>query len=389
MTMLKLFGIIFFCGLFPPSHQVLSGLSCAISPTTMEKVLSDAIFGNNLLQSHLNGLVLPNILSGGGLLNSPISITGLHLVKVRLPKLSVLLAPGTGMKMTISARLQLSGNCLIGLIPEAIDILVDVKITTNIKCANFESGTVQVIIEDCLCILGTAKVKLFSGLVSLSINDIILTHLTATLPRVVCPVVGVVINLVNIRLLGSLNAVFPVGEAGMIHYRLASLPVTSNFFLGMDLDGSVMQVGGSIIPHDSSPSSLPPLLDHSMILTMREGFVCAAVTLLLQIGTQTMPCTLEYVSVAATLATSMCPQFPQCSACHGTSPLTIKIELVGNPVVILEENKATLELSVLIQLFIKPLDGPIITVLLLKADLRLNVQVSVTGGRLVLILNLG
>ncbi|NWH75899.1 BPIB4 protein, partial [Piaya cayana] len=389
MTMLKLFGIIFFCGLFLPSQGVLSGLSCAISPGAMEDVLSDAILRTSLLQRHLQGLVLPNIMREGGLLNSPTSITGLHLVKVRLPKLSVRLLSGIGIKMTISARLQLSGNCLIGLLPELIDIFVDVKIAANIKCASFESGTVQVVIEECLCILGTVKVKLLSGLLSLSINDVILAELTTTLPRVVCPVVDIVINHANIELLSTLNAVVPVGKTGMIHYQLASLPFTSGLFLGMDLDGAVMQVGGSIIPHDSSSSALPPLLDNRMVMALREGFINSILVLMLQIGPQTLPCTAESFSGASQLQEAILILLPsECPACRGTSPLTIKITLLGKPVIVLEENKATVELSVLIQLSVKPLDGPIITLLLLKADLRLNVQVSITGGRLVLVLSL-
>lgn len=52
---------------------------------------------------------------------------------------------------------------LVGLLSELIDILVEVNITANIKCTNFESGTFQVVTEDCLCILGAIKVKVLSG----------------------------------------------------------------------------------------------------------------------------------------------------------------------------------------------------------------------------------
>lgn len=36
MKVLKIFGIIFFCGLLSPSQEVLSGLSCAVSPRAMQ-----------------------------------------------------------------------------------------------------------------------------------------------------------------------------------------------------------------------------------------------------------------------------------------------------------------------------------------------------------------
>ncbi|XP_074698903.1 BPI fold-containing family B member 4-like isoform X2 [Strix aluco] len=390
MTMLKLFGIVFFCGLLSPSQEVLSGLSCAVSAGAMQNVLSDAILQNGLLQQHLQGLVLPNILGEGGLLNSPTSITGLHLVKVWLPKLSVVLLPGIGVQLTIAAKLELSGNCLVGLLSELIDILVDVNITANIKCTNFESGTVQVVIEDCLCILGAIKIKLLSGLLSLSVNEIVLNQLTATLPGLLCPVVDIVVNLVNIQLLGTLNAVIPVGTAGTIHYQLASLPFTSGLFLGLDLDGAVKQVGGSIIPHDSSPSALPPLLDRLLVLGLRQSFLNAVLSLLIQIPPQTFPCTSEAFSGASHLQEAITTLIPAgCSACPGTSPLSIKLALSGNPLILLEENKATVELSVVIQVFVKSLDGSILNLLLLKADLALNARVSIAGGRLVLGLSLG
>ncbi|NXJ83651.1 BPIB4 protein, partial [Trogon melanurus] len=390
MTTLKVFGFLFFCGLLSPSQEALSGLSCAVSPGAMQNVLSDAIIQKGLLQQYMQGLVVPNIVGEGSLLNSPTSITGLHLVRVRLPKLFVVLLPGIGVQLTIVTKLELSGNCLVGLLSDLIDILVDVNITANIKCTNFESGTVQVVVEDCLCVLGTIKIKVLSGLLSLSVNEIVLKQLTATLPGLLCPVVHIVVNLVNIQLMGTLNAVVPVGTAGTIHYQLASLPFTSGMFLSLDLDGVVKQVGGGIIPHDSSPSSLPPLLGKLLALGLGQSFLNAALSLLIQIPPQTFTCTPESFSGASSLQEAIMTLIPAgCSSCPGTSGLSITLALSGKPLILLEENKATVELSVMIQVFVKGSDGSIINLLLLRADLGLNARVSVVGGRLVLGLSLG
>ncbi|NXD84429.1 BPIB4 protein, partial [Halcyon senegalensis] len=390
VTMLKLFGIVFFCGLLSPSQEVLSGLSCAVSPEAMKKVLSDAMLRSGLLQRHMQSLMIPNIMSEGGLLNSPTSITGLRLVKTRHPTLSVALLSGIGLQVTIAAKLELSGNCLIGLLSELIDILVDVSITANIKCTNFESGTVQVVVEDCLCILGAVKIRLLSGLLSVSINDIVLRHLTATLPGLLCPVLNIVVNLVNIQLLATLNLVTPVGTVGTVHYQLASTPLASSLYLRLDLDGTVKQVGGDIIPHDSSPCALPPLLDKMLVMGVHQNFLNAIVSLMVQMPPQTFSCTPAEFSSASHLQEAIMALVPAgCSACHGTSPLSLKLMLSGNPLFLLEENKATIELSVLIQVFIKRLDGPNLNLLLLKANVVLNVRLSVAGGRLMLGLSLG
>uniref|UniRef100_A0A8B9ELT1 Lipid-binding serum glycoprotein N-terminal domain-containing protein n=1 Tax=Anser cygnoides TaxID=8845 RepID=A0A8B9ELT1_ANSCY len=357
MKLLKLFGIVFFCGLLSPSWGVLSGLSCAVSPGAMQKVLSDAVIQNGLLQKHLQGLVLPNIMGEGGLLNSPTSITGLHLVRVQLPKLSVALLPGIGVQLAIAARLDLSGNCLVGLLSELIDISVDVTITANIKCTNFELGTVQVIIDDCFCILGAVKIKLLSGLLSLSVNDIVLNQLTATLP-----------GLVSMKIPAQSCSRLPEG-------------------LGRPWGSGGP---GSIIPHDSSASALPPLLDRLLVMGLRQSFLNAILSLLIQVQPQTFTCSPEAFSGAKQLQEAILTLFPSgCSRCSMTSPLSIRIELFGKPLILLENNKATVELSVMIQVFVKRLDGSILNVLLLKADLSLNVHVSISGSSLVLALSLG
>ncbi|NXI62586.1 BPIB4 protein, partial [Anseranas semipalmata] len=390
MKLLKLFGIVFFCGLLSPSQGVLSGLSCAVSPGAMQKVLSDAIIQNGLLQKHLQGLVVPNIMDEGGLLNSPTSITGLRLLRVRLPKLAVALLPGIGVQLVINARLDLGGSCLVGLLSELIDISVDVTITAKIKCTNFELGVVQVVIDDCFCILGAVKIKLLSGLLSLSINDLVLNQLTATLPGLLCPVMNIVVNLVNIQLLGTLNAVIPVGTVGTIHYHLASLPFASGMFLGLDLDGAVQRVGGSIIPHDASASALPPLLDKLLVVGLRQSFINAILSLLIQVQPQTFTCTPEAFSGAKQLQEAILALFPPgCSSCSVTSTLSIRIELLGKPLILLENNRATITLSVMVQVFIKSADGSILNLLLLKADLSLNVRLSIAGSSLVLAVSLG
>uniref|UniRef100_A0A8B9ZT32 Lipid-binding serum glycoprotein N-terminal domain-containing protein n=1 Tax=Anas zonorhyncha TaxID=75864 RepID=A0A8B9ZT32_9AVES len=353
-------------------------LGCCPMPALMQRcfpVLSDAVIQNGLLQKHLQGLVLPNIMGDGGLLNSPTSITGLHLVRVRLPKLSVALLPGIGVQLAIAARLDLSGNCLVGLLSELIDISVDVTITANIKCTNFELGAVQVVIDDCFCILGAVKIKLLSGWLSPE-----LSHSCFLLQ--LCPVIDIIVNLVNIQFLGTLNGMFPVElwlPCVLCHLTLVPSP-----------QGAVQQVGGSIIPHDSSASALPPLLDRLLVLGLRQSFLNAILSLLIQVQPQTFTCTPEAFSGAKQLQDAVLTLFPSgCSSCSMNSPLSIRIELFGKPLILLENNKATVELSVMIQVFIKRLDGSILNLLLLKADLGLNVHVSISGSSLVLALSLG
>ncbi|XP_065610591.1 BPI fold-containing family B member 4-like [Cyrtonyx montezumae] len=394
MKLLKLFGVVFFCGLLSPTQGVLSGLTCAVSSTAVQQVLYDAMIKSGLLQDRLQDLVLPNIMSDGGVLNSPIIIiTGLHLERSWHPTLSLTLLPGVGIQLVTSVRLDLSGNCLTGLLSEMIAISVDVTITTNIKCTNFESGAVQVIVDDCFCLLGAVKIKLLSSLLSLSVHDIVLSHLTVTLPGLLCPLMDIVFNIMNIQLLSTLDVVIPIGSKGMVHYHLAGSPFTSGSSLMMDLDGMVQQNGGSIIPHDSYASALPLLdylLDKSLVIGLRQGFLSSMLALVLKIQPHTIPCTTEAFSGANQMRDAIIALFPSgCTSCPAASPLSIRVDVVGSPILHLEPNKATVELSVLLQVFVKRPDGSAVNLLLLKADLSLNVRLSIAKSSLMLALSLG
>lgn len=61
----------------------------------------------------------------------------------------------------------------------------------------------------------------------------------------------------------------------------------------------MQQVGGSIIPHDSSASALPPLLDRLLVMGLRQSFLNAILSLLIQVQPQTFTCSPEAVSAAA------------------------------------------------------------------------------------------
>ncbi|NXC44516.1 BPIB4 protein, partial [Penelope pileata] len=386
MQPLKLFGIVLFLALLPPSQGILSGLSCAVSPRAMQQALSKVVFDSGLFQKKLQGLVLPNILGEGGLLNPPTVITGLQLDGVWLPTLAVAVLPGVGLQLSISAQLEFRGNCLVGLLSEVISITADVTITANIKCTNFELGAVQVVVDDCFCILGAVKIGLLSGLLSISVNTIVLNQLTTIVPSLVTRA-G---TAHQCSVMVSHTAVFPIGTKGTVHYHLTGLPFASGSSLGMDLDGTVQQAGGSIVPHHSYSSAMPPLLESMLLIGLRPSFLSSLLFVLLQIQPQTFPCSTEAFSGANQLRDAIIALFPSgCSSCSPTAPLSIHLECVGKPIMLLETNKATVNLSVMIGVFTKRPDSSSLTVLLVKADISLDTLLSIVGGSLVLRFSLG
>lgn len=71
--------------------------------------------------------------------------------------------------------------------------------------------------------------------------------------------------------------------------------------------GTVQQMGGSIIPHDSYASTLPPLLDGLLVIILRQSFLSSLLALLLHIQPYTFPCSSEAVSATALRCTSAAP----------------------------------------------------------------------------------
>ncbi|NXA34314.1 BPIB4 protein, partial [Eudromia elegans] len=412
--MRRLLGALLLCGLVTPSREALPGLSCAVSPRALQNVLAGAILQSGLLRQHLQSLLLSDIVGHGGMIGMHVSITGLRLLEVHVLDLSVILLPGFGVRMSIAMKLDLRGNCLMGLLSEVIDITAEVSVGMNIKCTNYESGTVQVIVEDCLCIFGDVKLNLLSGLLSLSLSDLVHAQLTGTLPALLCSVMNAMVNILNVQLLSMLNAVIQIGTGGTIQYQLANTPFTTDSFLGLDLEAVVQQAGGSIIPYDPSPLPLPPLHNKLLLVGVHESFFNAALRLLIHRQVQTFACTPEAVSTEHRASVAApCLRPPQCPGCSRTSPLSVRIALSGSPRCALEANKATLRLAGSVQLLSQRPDGSLLSLLLLRAvsasgepgaaarrgprliralcsqDLALRVRLSVSGGRLMLAVTLG
>ncbi|CAM4651892.1 unnamed protein product [Caretta caretta] len=386
--MLKVLGIILFCSLLPLSQGVVPGVFSLVSPEGIHNVVSGALLRDGLLQKHLQAIQIPNIVSRGGLLGSFISITGLEVVNIQLPRVSVTLLPGIGGQLTIATKLEISGNLLLSGL---IHISVDVNLIAKVRVTDYSAGVFQVVTEDCQSLLGPFDIRLLLGLLPVSVNGLVSSTLTTTLPSLLCPVVSNITKLVNVQLLGTLNVLVPLGAVGNIQYQLASLPLITDLYVGLDLNAVIQQVGGDNIslPGSAVPVPLPPLQGNVLNLGLSQAFLNAVLSLLGRIQPQTFISKPDVFSGATQLTDAITALIPAgCPSCSVVSPLNIKITVLGPPLITLEANKATVKLSVKIQVFKKYSDGTIQTLLALKADLVLNAQVSVAGGKLLLSVSL-
>ncbi|XP_044841723.1 BPI fold-containing family B member 4-like [Mauremys mutica] len=269
--MLKVLKIVLFCSLLPLSRGVVPGVFSVVSPEGIHKVVSGVLLQDGLLQKHLQAIQIPGIVSRGGLLGSFISITGLEAVNVQLPTVSVTLLPGIGGQLTIATKLEINGNLLLSGL---IHISVDVNLNAKVRVTDYSAGVFQVVIEDCQSLLGPFGIRLLSGFMS------------AAFPT----------TLVSSTALGvgesSNHLLVPLGAVGKIQYQLASLPLITDLYVGLDLNTVIHQLEGGNI---SRPVSAVPVTLQGNVLNLglSQAFLNAALSLLGRIQPQTFISTLD------------------------------------------------------------------------------------------------
>ncbi|KAM4649643.1 LOW QUALITY PROTEIN: uncharacterized protein AAGF69_011353 [Amazona ochrocephala] len=135
----------------------------------------------------LGGGGLLSILGEGGLLSTVQGPTGLRIMDLTVPRVSMWLLPGIGIHLNLYTVVALNGKCLLGL----LDIAVEVN-TSRVRLTMDGTGYPRLVTEGCDTLLGGIQVRLLRGLLPI-VDNLLL-----------CPVVGS-LGLVNNQL-GLVNS---------------------------------------------------------------------------------------------------------------------------------------------------------------------------------------
>ncbi|KAK2491131.1 hypothetical protein MC885_001851 [Smutsia gigantea] len=227
----------------------------------------------------LGGGGVLGVLGEGGILSTVQGITGLRIVELTLPRVSVRLLPGVGVYLSL----------LIGF----LDIAVEVNITAKVRLTMDRTGYPRLVIERCDTLLGGIKVKLLRGLLPNLVDNLVNRVLANVLPDLLCPIVDVVLGLVNDQL-GLVDSLVPLGILGSVQYTFSSLPLVTGEFLELDLNTLVGEAGGELIDYPlgrpaTSPNKkmpvLPPMGDNTNSqLAISANFLGSVLTLLQKQG---------------------------------------------------------------------------------------------------------
>ncbi|XP_038225960.1 BPI fold-containing family B member 4-like [Dermochelys coriacea] len=325
---------------------------------------------------------LLGILGEGGLLSTIQGLTGLRIVELTLPKVSVRLLPGIGVRLDLYTRVAINGKSLLGL----LDIAVEVNITSKARLTMDGTGYPKLVIESCDTLLGGIQIRLLRGLLPI-VDNLLARVLNRLLPELLCPVVDVVLGLVNDEL-GLVNSLVPLGVLGSIQYTVSSLPLVTGQFLEVDLNTVVGRIAGGLIDYPlGKPEAvpMPPMADTaSSQLGLSVNFLGSVISLLqkqealnIDISDGMFPelPPLTTLTLGA-LVPAVYQKFPE------PQPLVLKVTVPETPRVTLKKNQGLIQLTATMEVLVSQPNGAQQSLCVLNIDAALLAQFSVENNKL-------
>ncbi|CAM5095192.1 unnamed protein product [Natator depressus] len=328
---------------------------------------------------------LLGILGEGGLLSTVQGLTGLRIVELTLPKVSVRLLPGIGVRLDLYTRVAINGKSLLGL----LDIAVEVNITSKARLTMDGTGYPKLVVESCDTLLNGIKIRLLRGLLPV-VDNLLARVLNRLLPELLCPVVDVVLGLVNDEL-GLVNSLVPLGVLGSIQYTVSSLPLVTGQFLEVDLNTVVGRIAGGLIdyplgkPEAVPMPPMPPMADTAASqLGLSVNFLGSVISLLQKQGALNIdisdgmfpelpPLT---TSTLGALVPAVYQKFPE------PQPLVLKVTVPETPRVTLKKNQGLIQLTATTEVLVSQPNGTQQSLCVLNIDAALLAQFSVENNKL-------
>ncbi|CAK6447588.1 unnamed protein product [Pipistrellus nathusii] len=339
----------------------------------------------------LGGGGVLGVLGEGGILSTVQGITGLRIAELTLPRVSVRLLPGVGVYLSLYTRVAINGKSLIGF----LDIAVEVNITAKVRLTMDRTGYPRLVIERCDTLLGGIKVRLLRGLLPNLVDNLVNRVLANVLPDLLCPIVDVVLGLVNDQL-GLVNSLVPLGILGSVQYTFSSLPLVTGEFLELDLNTLVGEAGGGLIdyplgrpakaPRPTMPE-LPPMGDNTKSqLAVSANFLGSVLTLLQKQGALDIDITNGMFEELPPLTTAtlgalipkVFQQYPE------SMPLTIRIQVPSPPSVTLQKDKALVKVFATSEIMVSQPNDVETTICVVDVDTELLASFSVDGDKLMI-----
>ncbi|NXE11526.1 BPIB4 protein, partial [Lophotis ruficrista] len=408
-TMPPALGIVLCCVLLTPALSQPKDAVLRLHKDVLSDALTGSLRQGDALQGALGEVPLRNgrgllgnggllgdggllgVLGEGGLLSTVQGLTGLRIVELTLPRVSLRLLPGVGVHLNLYTRVALNAKSILGL----LDITAEVNITARARLTMDDTGYPRLVTERCDTLLGGVRVRLLRGLLPV-VDNLLARVLNRLLPDLLCPVVDVALGLLNDQL-GLVNSLVPLGLLDSIQYTLSSLPLVTGQFLEVDLNSVVGRAAGGLVDHplgapEAVPAParvpmppLPPMADTSSSqLGLSVSFLGEVLSFLQKEG-----------ALDLDISTGMFPELPPLTtstlgalvpavvrAYPEPRELLLRIAVPEAPVVTLKKNKGVIQLRATAEVMVIHPDDVQKSLCLLNIDASLLAQFSVKDNKL-------
>ncbi|XP_070600363.1 BPI fold-containing family B member 3-like [Erythrolamprus reginae] len=266
-----------------------------------------------------------------------------------------------------------------GVLGGPLTLLVSVNITANARLVQDTRGSPRLLVENCKTNLG--GIKILSGFLPLSLDNVLSSLLNEVIPGLLCPVVDVVLNLLN-TVLGTVNSVCPFGLLGKLHYTLAGLPLFQDQHIVLNLNLMMTDLNGQPVDFPGAQNASLPLLpakDGTSQLMLPIGLLSSVLQMLVSKGGFNVDLTALALGGSVPMTTSALRSvLPELSPL-GTEdlPLVVKIRVSGVPVVSLQNGKAKIMLGAALQILSQS-NSSLIPLFTVNANISLSGSFSIT-----------
>ncbi|KAM5218514.1 BPI fold-containing family B member 3 [Hipposideros larvatus] len=278
--MLGVWSLLLLWGLTTPCQGLLEtvGTLARIDKDELGKAIQNSLIEGPILQNVLGTVTSLNqgllgsrgLLGGGGLLGYGgvfgviEELSGLKIEELTLPKVSLKLLPGFGVQLKLHTKVRLHGSGPLGGL---LQLAAEVNMSSRVALGMNARGTPILILKRCSTLLG--HISVLSGLLPPQLFGVVEQTLFKVLPELLCPMVDSVLCVVN-ELLGAVLSLVPLGALGTVEFSLATLPLTSNQYIELDINPIVKSLAGDVIdfPKPHKPVKVPHKEDHTSQVTV-------------------------------------------------------------------------------------------------------------------------
>ncbi|XP_063816471.1 BPI fold-containing family B member 2 [Pseudophryne corroboree] len=321
---------------------------------------------------------------GSSVVGNAINLVGIKILDVQLPELNVKLVPNVGVQVSVDTKLQISGNIVI---VGNIDIKVGAGVIADVTVSRTANGFPILGVSACKSILGEIKVSAGGfGLLS-TVVEAIKGHIHAVLSDRLCVSVSNVFLGFNANL-GLLVGINPIGGDLGLQYTLPSSPVVNGDYMDMNMNAEYMVHEKVIeVPTGAKEFTLPPDAgnkDSMVNMGFSEDFFISLFTAFQSSGAFDLEIPSTSASIGSYLRTSVLgSHIPEISLRYQKClPVDLKIVLSQSPIVDLQSNRLSVQISPYVEMFVVLPNRQIQPLMTVSVGANLVAKLDVEGGKL-------